>query len=137
MWRGLTFVVAVVLLFAFVQSQATTQSSAKVYVVADITVHDPATFGQYRHQVADIIREFGGRYLIRAGNLQFDGESGDTVTATGGDWNPDRFIVLEYDSEEEVRVFFESEEYLKVSSLRTGSATTRGIIVNGYNPTSN
>ena len=134
MWRGLTFVVALVLLFAFVQSQATTQSSAKVYVVADITVHDPDTFGQYRDQVADIIREFGGRYLIRAGNLQFDGQSGDTVTAFGGDWNPDRFIVLEFDSEEAIRALFESEEYLKILSLRTDSATTRGIIVNGYNP---
>ena len=99
MRRLVAYVVAFVLLIAYAQSLATTQSNAKVYVVADITVHDAETFGRYRHQVADIIRECGGRYLIRAGNLQFDGEGGDTVTSAEGDWNPDRFIVLEFDSD--------------------------------------
>ena len=137
MRRSFTLVIVLALSFAFVLPWATAQSESKVYVVADISVHDPATYGQYRHKVADIIRECGGRYLIRAGNLQFDGESGDTVTSAEGDWNPDRFIVLEFDSEDQVRACFESEEYLEISSLRTGSATTRLIIVNGYNPSSN
>lgn len=137
MRRPLAYVVSLVWLFTLLLTQAAAQSRSKVYLVLDITVHDSERYGQYRHKAADIIGECGGRYLIRAGNLQFDGESGDGVTPAGGEWNPDRFIVLEFDSEDQMQACFESKEYREIASLRTSSATTRGIIVRGYSPKSN
>lgn len=51
-----------------------------------------------------------------------------------GEWNPDRFIVLEFETEGQLRACFESNEYRKIVPLRTGSATTRSIVVTGYSP---
>ena len=40
------------------------------YVIADVTVTDPATMEEYRKQVPATIAKYGGRYLVRGGAHQ-------------------------------------------------------------------
>ena len=39
------------------------------YVIAQIEITDAETFGKYRDLVAPTIAKYGGRYLIRGGEL--------------------------------------------------------------------
>jgi Domain of unknown function (DUF1330) len=40
------------------------------YLIANIEVKDPAKFEEYRQKVVPVIQKFGGRYLIRGGDVR-------------------------------------------------------------------
>ena len=56
------------------------------YVIADVTVTDPATMEEYRKQVPATIAKYGGRYLVRGGAHQ----------TLEGEWKPSRLVILEF-----------------------------------------
>ena len=41
-----------------------------VYVVVDITIHDPETYDEYRTLAPPSIAKYGGRYLVRGGSTK-------------------------------------------------------------------
>jgi uncharacterized protein (DUF1330 family) len=91
------------------------------FVIADITILDPALFDEYRKAVPATIAAFGGRYLTRGG-----------VTETvEGDWRPSRLTMLQFDSMERARTWYASPEYQRILPLRTGSADTRLLFAEG------
>ena len=53
------------------QSNAFAKASPKIFMMLDITVHDTVMYEQYRVQVEPIIKQFGGKYLIRSGARQY------------------------------------------------------------------
>ena len=40
------------------------------YLIANIDVKDPTKFEEYRRKVVPVIEKFGGRYLIRGGDVR-------------------------------------------------------------------
>jgi uncharacterized protein (DUF1330 family) len=40
------------------------------YLIAEIEVTDPAAFAEYGKQVPATIEQYGGRYLVRGGEVQ-------------------------------------------------------------------
>ena len=40
------------------------------YLIANIEVKDPAKFEEYRQKVVPVIQKFGGRYLVRGGDVR-------------------------------------------------------------------
>lgn len=103
-----------------------------VYTILEITVHDDATYQRYREAVAPVIAAHGGRYVVRSGAARFDPDPNAAVVSPEGDWHPDRIIVLEFPSRAALDGFVASPEYQAVAPLRTASATTRSVVVNGY-----
>jgi len=101
----------------------------KIYVVLDITVHDTIMYEQYRIRVEPIIKKYGGKYLVRSGGMAFDKDPDKKVIPGEGNWNPNRLIILEWNSMEELQKFINSDEYQKVAELRKNSATTKSVIV--------
>ena len=91
------------------------------YLIANIDVHDPATFETYRQQVPPVIASFGGRYLVRGGE----------VLPVEGDPGLKRVVVLEFPSLEDARRFWHSPEYEPVKRLRERSATCQVALVDG------
>ena len=129
----ITNILAILFLF-FVSVQAQTEeaehnSSPKIFVVLDITVNDSTIYQQYRIKVEPIIKKFGGKYLVRSGGMTFDKDPDKKVIPGEGNWNPNRLIILEWNSMEELKKFITSEEYLKVAELRKKSASTKSVIV--------
>ena len=51
-----------------------------VYIVVDVTIHDPATYDRYKEMAPASIAQYGGRYSVR----------GAKVTTLEGTWNPTR-----------------------------------------------
>lgn len=114
------------------ESAITGMPSEKILMVLDIIVHDSIQYQQYRIKVEPLIEKFGGIYLVRSGGMAFDKDPERKVIPVEGNWNPNRFIIVEWNSMEELQKFSTSEEYKNVSKLRENSALTKSIIVNKY-----
>lgn len=93
-----------------------------VYMIAEIEAQDGELYSEYADKVPEIIRKYGGRYLIRGGE----------VTALSGNWNPERVILVEFDTVEQWRRCFASPEYVKLAPLRERSTISRAIVLDGY-----
>jgi uncharacterized protein (DUF1330 family) len=92
-----------------------------VYLILDITVIDQDVYEEYVERVPAVVEQYGGRYLVRGGEV---------VTLTG-DWQPQRIVVVEFDSGEQVHEFYASPEYQALSPLREQSTNSRAILVPG------
>ncbi len=103
--------------------------SPKIFVVLDITVNDTIMYEQYRIKVEPILKKYGGKYLVRSGGMAFDKDPDKKVIPGEGNWNPNRLIIVEWKSMEELQKFITSEEYLKIAELRKNSASTKSVIV--------
>lgn len=123
-----------ILFFFTISIQAQTEKSKdtlspKIFVVLDITVNDTIMYEQYRIKVEPIIKKYGGKYLVRSGGMAFDKDPDAKIILGEGNWNPNRLIITEWNSIDELQKFLSSEEYLKVAELRKKSASTRSVIV--------
>lgn len=76
-------------------------------------------YDSYIEQVRPVVERFGGKYRLRS----------ESVTHLAGDWKPDRVIVIEFPSREDLTACFESPEYRWIESMRTGSVASGAIIV--------
>ena len=63
------------------------------YFIVDNEVTDPAGFEEYRRQVLGTLEKYGGKILVRGGQLQ----------TLEGDWKPKRIVVTEFPSIEQAR----------------------------------
>lgn len=88
-------------------------------VIADIQVHDPDAYEEYKQLAPPAIAECGGRYLARGGRVE----------VLEGDWQPGRLVVLAFDSVEQARDWLNSPEYADARAIRLKSASTRMIVV--------
>jgi uncharacterized protein (DUF1330 family) len=93
-----------------------------VYIILDITVMDQGLYEQYVAQVPAVLEQYGGRYLVRGGE----------AVPLAGDWQPERIVVLEFESSDQAQEYLTSPEYLALAPLREKSIATRAIIVPGY-----
>jgi uncharacterized protein (DUF1330 family) len=96
-----------------------------VYLIIEVEVHDPATYGEYMLRVPRTVEKYGGRYVARS----------SSVVPLVGDWNPERLIILEFASMDAMTRWNTSPEYAEVAQLRAQSATTRSVAVEGYEGT--
>jgi uncharacterized protein (DUF1330 family) len=93
-----------------------------VYVIIDIAVVDQGLYEEYVARVPAVVEQYGGRYLVRGGE----------VVALAGGWQPERIVVLEFESSDQAQEYLTSPEYLALAPLRQKSITSRAIIVPGY-----
>ena len=91
------------------------------YVIADIAVEDPQTYARYRKDVGATLEKFGGRFLVRGGNVQ----------ALEGDWCPTRLVVLEFPNMAALNAWYTSDEYGPLLDLRLSASTGRLIVAEG------
>ena len=95
-----------------------------VYLIIDLTVIDPDVYEEYVERVPAVMEQYGGRYLV---------QSGQAVTVAGG-WQPERIIVVAFDSSDQVQEFYASPEFLALAPLREQATASRIILVEGYEP---
>jgi uncharacterized protein (DUF1330 family) len=91
------------------------------YFIAEIDVTDPAGFEEYRQLVPATVQQYGGRFLVRGGDVE----------ALEGDWQPKRVVVTEFPSLEQARRWYNSEEYREAKALRFKTARSKVILVEG------
>ncbi len=91
------------------------------YVIADIEVREPAGYAVYRKMAQEALTRHGGRFLVRGGHHEI----------FEGDWVPSRLVVLEFDSVEQAKKWWESEEYRPAKQLRQRTAKSSMLVVEG------
>lgn len=93
-----------------------------IYSISNIEVKDWAMYEEYMKKVPKIIEKYGGKYLVRGGQILSD----DTK------WQPKRIVILEFPTKEDMDNFRNSEDYKPVAALRHKAANTEGFVVLGY-----
>jgi uncharacterized protein (DUF1330 family) len=91
------------------------------YVIVEVETTDPQAMRAYRDVVTPTVAAFGGRFIVRGGAVQ---------TLEGG-WDPERIVVIEFESAEKARAWWESAEYREPKAMRQRAGHTRMIIVEG------
>ena len=91
------------------------------YVVVNTIVSDPEQYARYRELAGQAVERHGGRYLARGGEM----------SVLEGDWQPERLVILEFDSLEAAQAWYESEEYAAARDARAGAATMHMVAVAG------
>jgi uncharacterized protein (DUF1330 family) len=91
------------------------------YVILDIEVIDPAGYEEYKKLSPSSVAAYGGKFLVRGGKCE-------TVE---GQWNPQRVVVLEFDSVTIAKAWLESPEYQPARQLRQKYASSNAIIIEG------
>ena len=94
------------------------------YAIADVQVLDQALVLKYRELSQSSIARYGGRYIVRGGNVQ----------AVEGDWSPKIFVIVEFPTLQRMREWYASPEYAEALKVR-GAALERDLIfVEGVPP---
>ncbi|MEE8270838.1 MAG: DUF1330 domain-containing protein [Alphaproteobacteria bacterium] len=91
------------------------------YLIAQVTVTDPDRFADYRAAVPAVIANYGGRYIIRGGDVE----------AFEGSHDGRRLVIVEFPSLGRARAFWQSPEYREVRRLREGAAIMDVVAVEG------
>jgi|TARA_B110000046_G_C12672619_1_gene265165 uncharacterized protein (DUF1330 family) len=93
---------------------------AKGYLVAHIQVHDKDGFEKFKAMSGPVISEYGGKVLVR--NPNSETREGDPSGIT---------IIIEFESMEDARKFYESDKYTEARIVRELAAETNLILVEG------
>lgn len=90
-------------------------------MIVQLEVTDPEGFAEYREKVAPQIAKNGGKYLVR----------GAEVENIEGEWNPGRLVIFEFPSSDDIRRWYDAEEYQPLLALRERTAKTILSVVEG------
>ncbi|HLL17419.1 MAG TPA: DUF1330 domain-containing protein, partial [Rubrivivax sp.] len=72
------------------------------YLIVESNITDPEAFKRYMAAAPEVVKAFGGEYLVRGGRMQ----------VLEGDWQPPRLTVLHYPSFEQAQLMYDSPAYV-------------------------
>jgi uncharacterized protein (DUF1330 family) len=91
------------------------------YLIALLNVTDADLFGQYASGTPAVVAAYGGRYLARGGLSEL----------FEGDVPIERVVIVEFETLDQARTYYNSPEYTELRSLRAGAATGALLITPG------
>ncbi len=91
------------------------------YVIANIDVHDPEGYEDYKALSTQSAATYGGRFVVRGGQTE----------VLEGDWEPKRLVILEFPDAAAARTWWDSPEYTEARAVRQRTAATDMIVVEG------
>ncbi len=91
------------------------------YILVQIDVHDPEGFARYRSMVPASIEAYGGRFIVRGGELE----------TLEGSWRPARLASLEFPDAARARAWWASPEYAEAKALRLATARSEMLLATG------
>jgi uncharacterized protein (DUF1330 family) len=95
---------------------------SKAYLVVDAKSTDPERMVEYRRLSSIAVDKFGGRFLVRGGAYE----------VLEGQWQPQRLVVIEFESRERAKAFYDSPEYVAARQARAGVSSFDMVLVEGY-----
>ena len=95
--------------------------SVTAHMIANIDVRDAAGFDDYRQKVTAVVEKFGGRFLVRGGEIRH----------LEGKLPLDRLVVLEFPTMEAAQRFYDSADYAPLLKLRLASTNSDLVLVPG------
>jgi uncharacterized protein (DUF1330 family) len=90
-------------------------------MIVDAKTKDPDKYAQYIAKAPEIAAKYGGRYLARTGKIE----------PLSGGCKPERMIILEFPSVDNIHRWLESAEYRAIAPLREAGAETTAVLLDG------
>jgi uncharacterized protein (DUF1330 family) len=94
----------------------------KGYVILQENIHDPDAMALYSGASAAPLIEHGGRVLVVDENVQ----------VLEGEWHGTRTVIVQYESVDKAREWYESAGYQAVIPLRQVAADCNVVIASGF-----
>ena len=94
------------------------------YIIVEVTIHNQEQYEEYKKLTPASVAAYGGRFIVR----------GAKTECLEGDWNPERIVVLEFPTLERAKEWYNSKEYTAAKKIRHQNATSRMLLVQGYDP---
>lgn len=91
-------------------------SLASIYFKENYT---PEVYEEYKKAMTPVIAKYNGRYVIRTNEFE----------ARSEEWKPDRVVVIEFDTKDDMNSCFMSPEFKAAVRIKNKVAVTRSIIV--------
>ena len=91
------------------------------FLIARVNVTNSEQYENYKKLSVEAVNKYQGRFLARGGT---------TLTLEGPN-ETDRVVILEFDSLDNAKTFYESPDYQKAKAAREGAATGQFIVVDG------
>ena len=91
------------------------------YQIANVTVTDPEGFAEYASKAGEMVERYGGKYRVRGGEIE----------VLEGNWTPTRLVVIEWESRDHAKRWYESDEYQAIADIRRRCAYTEFVLVEG------
>lgn len=91
------------------------------YVILDTEVTDPDAYARYRELATPALAAYGGKFLVRGGATE-DLE---------GNWSPPRLVVIEFESVEQAKKWYHSDEYAEAKAVRLSASKGNLILAEG------
>jgi uncharacterized protein (DUF1330 family) len=104
------------------KSKSKVQNMKKGYLIVRINISNAELFQQYPPLSTKAVEKFGGKYLIRGGAFE----------VVEGKWPAERTTVVEFESFDKAKEFYNSLEYNEAKKVRKESADTDFILIEGY-----
>lgn len=91
------------------------------YALIDVEITDQAAFAEFREQAPAVVEAHGGRFLVRGGAAE----------VVQGDWTPHRVVVIEFESVERAKSWWNSPAHTELRAMADGCSNTTTTIVEG------
>jgi len=91
------------------------------FLVVEIQIIDPENYEMVKKLTPPTVALYGGKYLARGGK---------TVTLEG-QWNPLRLVIMEFESMDQAKAWWNSDEYAPVKQMRQQFAITNMVLTDG------
>ena len=91
------------------------------YVIVDIEVHDPLGYEEYKKLAPAAVELYGGKYLARGGKTE----------TLEGDWAPSRLVILQFESSEQAKKWWDSDEYREARAMRQKTTNSQMVVIEG------
>jgi uncharacterized protein (DUF1330 family) len=104
---------------AFLVEGIAPPGAGEAFAIGAHRMRDAEAFKPYVARVADVSKEFGCRYIARGG----------AVTPLAGSLVPDRAVLMEFPSADEVVAFYFSESYAPLLRIRLAATEPRFVLV--------
>jgi len=92
------------------------------YLVSLIRITDPERYQEYIPISTSAVAKYGGRFVVRGG----------APDSMEGSLGSNRVVVVEFESREQAKLFYDSPEYRLAREVRAGAANFNTCIADGY-----
>ena len=91
------------------------------YIIVEVEVNDPEVYERYKAAVPATLAAYGGRFLVRGGQAE----------RLEGEWEPKRIVIVEFESVEKAKAWWNSQEYAEPKQLRQSASHANMVLVEG------
>ena len=88
------------------------------YLIASVDIHDPETYRKYEEGAIEILKDFKRKALVT--DLGWEVYEGDVKA--------NHFVIVEFESMDEIKRFYNLDSYKEVMKLRLAAATTNYLV---------